>query len=373
MPLCAVCAGYPLVIGPLVAAGIIGSGMSLHALLPVLAPLNVWLLQTSFLEHRKPLGLVLAIASIPFIVAHMAGHFFLGGDEGVLLGLIWAGAALLVAGLAVDWRAQRIASMPTPEAYWQAVLSGEHPGLRRGRQFYRLLPGSPRCKFCYVPLAGPLAPLTRLLGKGQSNKNPRFCGDCLTKTPVGGAEIELSLLFADVRGSTGLAERLTPAQFAAQMNRFYAAGTDALIRTDALIDKFMGDEVIGLYTPGFAGPDHARRAVQAAQELLRATGHGAEGGPWLPVGIGVHTGVAYVGAVGSQGTVSDVTVLGDAANITARLASAAGPGEVLVSSAACSAAGLDVEEAERRQLQLKGRDEQVEVRVLRFGDGEVAG
>jgi adenylate cyclase len=369
VPLCAVCAGYPLVIGPLVASGIIASGTSLHILLPILAPLNVCLLRASFQEHGKPLGLLLAIAGIPFILAHMAGHFFIGGDEGVLLGFIWVGAGLLVAGLAVDWRAQRASGMlgscATPEAYWQAVLSGEHPGLRRGRQFYRLLPGSPRCKLCNVPLAGPLAPLMRLLGKGQSSKNPRFCSDCLTKTPLGGAEIELSLLFADVRGSTGLAERLSPAEFAAQMNRFYAAGTEALIRTDALIDKFMGDEVIGLYTPGFAGPQHARLAVQAAQELLRSTGHAGDDGPWLPVGVGVHTGVAYVGAVGSEGAVSDVTVLGDAANTAARLASAAGPGEVLVSEAACAAAGIAVKGLERRQLRLKGRDEQVEVRVLR--------
>jgi adenylate cyclase len=127
----------------------------------------------------------------------------------------------------------------------------------------------------------------------------------------------------------------------------------------------MGDEVIGLYTPGFAGPQHARLAVQAAQELLRSTGHAGDDGPWLPVGVGVHTGVAYVGAVGSEGAVSDVTVLGDAANTAARLASAAGPGEVLVSEAACAAAGIAVKGLERRQLRLKGRDEQVEVRVLR--------
>ena len=179
-----------------------------------------------------------------------------------------------------------------------------------------------------------MAPLMRLVGKGPSNKNPNFCGDCLTKTPIGGAEIELSLLFADVRGSTGLAQRLRPVEFAAYMNKFYSAGTDVLIRTDALIDKFMGDEVIGLYTPGFAGPNHADRAVQAAQELLRATGHADSEGPSLSVGIGVHTGVAYVGTVGSEAAVSDVTVLGDVANTTARLASAAGPGEILVSDAA---------------------------------------
>ena len=375
VPMCAVCAGYPLVVGPLVAAGVIGSGAFLHVAIPALMPLNLWLLRLGFREHGKPLGLILAVASVPFILAHMAGHFFFGGDEWVLLGLIWVGGGLLVAGIMADWQAQRLAghlSCAAPEAYWRAVLTGEHPGLRRGRSLFGRLPANPRCKLCNAPFAGPFAPLMRLLGKGRSRKSPHFCGDCLTKAPVGGAEIELSLLFADVRGSTGLAERLSPAEFAARMNRFYAAGTDAMVRTDALIDKFMGDEVIGLYTPGFAGPGHARLAVGAAQELLRATGHADPDGPWLPVGIGVHTGIAYVGAVGSAGAASDVTVLGDAANTAARLASAAGAGEVLVSAAACSAAGLDAGGLERRQLQLKGRSEPVEVRVLRAAAGHAA-
>jgi adenylate cyclase len=371
VPLCTVCAAYPLLLPPLMAAGVIASGATLHLLLPVLAPINVWLLRASFREHGRPLGLILAVLSIPFILAHMAGHFFFGGDEFALLILIWIGGALLVGGLLIDWRAQRglthLGSCATPAAYWHAILTGEHPGLRRGRAFFARLPGSPRCKLCHAPLAGPLSPLLRLLGKARSSKNPRFCADCLAKAPLGGAEVEVSLLFADVRGSTSLAERLRPSEFAARMNAFYAAGTDALIRTDALIDKFMGDEVIGLYTPGFAGPDHARQAVTGARELLRATGHADPDGPWLPIGIGVHIGIAYVGAVGTEGSVSDVTALGDAANTAARLASAAGPGEILVSAAAYEAAGLDTDQVEQRRLQVKGRLEPVNVRVLRAG------
>jgi adenylate cyclase len=139
------------------------------------------------------------------------------------------------------------------------------------------------------------------------------------------------------------------------------------VRTDALIDKFMGDEVIGLYVPGFAGPAHARVALQAAQELLQATGYADPDGPWLPIGIGVHTGTAFVGAIGSAGAMSDVTVLGDAANVTARLASMAGPGEVLISAAAGAASGQALDSFEQRRLQLKGRREPVDVRVSRVG------
>lgn len=372
VPMCAVCAGYPLVVSPLIAAGIIGSGALLHLAIPVLAPLNIWLLHASWREHHKPLGLILACASIPFILAHVAGHLLLGsGDEFALLMLIWAGGGLLVAGLAVDWWEQRkltyLGSCATPEGYWRAILMGEHPGLRRGRHLFGLLPSNPRCKFCNAPFAGPFVLLMGLLGKRPSTRNPRFCGDCLTKAPLGGAEVELSLLFADVRGSTALAEQLRPTDFAIRMNRFYQAGTDVLIHTDALIDKFMGDEVIGLYVPGFAGPEHAKLALQAAQELLRATGHADPDGPWLPIGIGVHTGIAYVGTVGSEGAVSDVTVLGDAANITARLASTAAAGEVLISASASKAAGIDLDGLERRSLHLKGRSEPVDVRVFHAG------
>jgi adenylate cyclase len=251
--------------------------------------------------------------------------------------------------------------------FWRAILNGEHPGLRRGRHLLGVLPRGPRCKLCNAPFSGPFVPLMGLLGKRPSKRNPRFCGDCLTTTPVGGAEVELSLLFADVRGSTTLAEQLRATEFAERMNRFYQAGTEALIRTDALIDKFMGDQVIGLYVPGFAGPDHARLALQAAQELLRATGHQDRGDPWLPIGVGVHTGIAYVGTVGSDSTVTDVTVLGDAANIAARLASAAGQGEVLVTEQAYTAARVCRDDLEHRTLQLKGRSEPVDVRVLRTG------
>ncbi len=174
------------------------------------------------------------------------------------------------------------------------------------------------------------------------------------------------MLFADVRGSTALAERMSAADFSRLMNRFYAAATDVLIKTDALIDKLIGDEVVAFYLPLLTGPRHARPAVQAAQDLLRATGHGRSGGPWLPVGVGVHTGVAYFGGVGGvDGSVSDWTALGDNVNIAARLASEAGPGEALISDAAYAAAGLDLGQLEQRQLELKGKSEPVSVRVVR--------
>jgi adenylate cyclase len=183
----------------------------------------------------------------------------------------------------------------------------------------------------------------------------------------GGAEIEISMVFVDVRGSSGLAERMGPADFSRLMDRFYKTATDVLIRTDAVIDKLVGDEVIGLYLPLFTGPNHARPAVLAAQQLLEVTGRAGEEAPWLPIGIGVHTGVAYVGTVsGAEETVNDITALGDNVNVTARLASVAAAGEALISEAAYAASDVDFGELERRQLELRGRSEPVPTRVLRL-------
>lgn len=182
----------------------------------------------------------------------------------------------------------------------------------------------------------------------------------------GGTEVEISMLFVDVRGSSQLAEGMTPSDFSRLMNRFYKAATDVLIKTDAFIDKLVGDEVIGLYFPLFTGPNHARQAVLAAQQLLLITGHADEQGPWLPIGIGVHMGIAFVGTVGgTEDTVNDITALGDNVNITARLVSVAAPGEAVISEVAYAAGGLDLGELEQRRLELKGMSQPVLARVLR--------
>ena len=182
----------------------------------------------------------------------------------------------------------------------------------------------------------------------------------------GGTEVELSMLFVDVRGSTSLAERMSASDYGRLMNRFYKAATDVLIRTDAFIDQFVGDEAVGLYFPLFTGPNHARAAVLGAQELLHVMGYGGRQGPWIPVGVGVHTGIAFFGTIsGSEGSVTDVAALGDNVNTTARIASKAGPGEALISDVAYTAAGLDLGDLEQRQLELKGKSEPISVRVLR--------
>jgi len=210
----------------------------------------------------------------------------------------------------------------------------------------------------------------RLIGKTPWERNPNVCGQCirgLRKLEPGGAEVALTLLFADVRGSTALAESMTPRAYAELIQRFFRAASDVFARGDAIIDQLVGDEAIGLFLPGYAGTDHAFRAVDAAWQLLRATGHGGDAPPWIPVGAGVHTGVVYVGSIASGAGGSalvDFTATGDAVNVTARLASAAGPGEILVSEAAAREARLAREGLEVRELHLKGKSDTTRVHVV---------
>ena len=202
--------------------------------------------------------------------------------------------------------------------------------------------------------------------KRRSKLNPVICSACenFAAEYQGGAEIELSLLFADVRGSTTLAENMSTAEFSQLINRFYKAVTKVLIRTDALIDKLIGDQAAGMYVPGFAGNAHAERAIDAAKQVLHVTGHSDATGPWIPLGVGVHTGIAYVGAVGSQEGTTDITVLGDAPNTAARLSSSAAVGEILVSESASVASGMDTGSSEKRVLDLKGKGEPVTTYVI---------
>jgi adenylate cyclase len=230
------------------------------------------------------------------------------------------------------------------------------------RRISRAIPSDPRCKLCDTPFGAP-GNVMRFIGFGPSRLNRRICSGCihaLQKRP-GGAEIELSLMFADVRGSTGLAERMGPVEFSQLMARFYGAAAEVVDRRNGIVDKFVGDQAMALFIPGFAGPDHATDAIEAAHELLDATGH-AEGNPWIPVGAAIHTGLAFVGAVG-EGDAFDFTALGDPVNTAARMAASAGTGEILVSGQAAQAAGLETAGLESRTLELRGRAETVDAWV----------
>jgi adenylate cyclase len=250
---------------------------------------------------------------------------------------------------------------------WRDVLTGETRGHMCWapwmRRISRAIPSDPRCKLCDGPF-GPPGNVMRVFGFGPSQINRRICRHCieaLEKNP-GGAEVDISLLFADVRGSTALAESMRAGEFSQLMARFYGTAAKVVDPRNGIVDKFVGDQAMALFIPGFAGVDHAADAVASARELLAETGHG-DGTRWIPVGAGVHTGVAYVGTIG-EGDALDFTALGDSVNTAARLAASAGIGEILVSGSAAAAAEVQTDGLESRTLSLRGRTESVEAWVL---------
>jgi adenylate cyclase len=234
------------------------------------------------------------------------------------------------------------------------------------RFFYSFLPGSSRCFECSVPFSNPGHLFVKPFGIHPSSFSPHLCNLCEkeARQQEAGAEVELSMLFADVRGSTGLAEGSSTADFKALIQQFYKTASNVLVQHDAMVNRLMGDQVIGLFVPRFAGSQHAHVAIQAARDLLIATGHQDPEGPWIPVGVGVHTGTAYVGAVGTKDGVNEIAILGHEANLTARLSSLAGDGEVLISQTAVDCAGIDDPRLPSRSLEVKGISDRVLVRVL---------
>jgi len=254
------------------------------------------------------------------------------------------------------------------EKTWRDLLTqGESEKEKRLRKIFRMFPSQTKCKWCNLPFDSPASPLIYFVFKKQPSVfNPHFCNICdaFARKYQGGAEVELTMLFADIRGSTTLAEGMSVTEFKNLIDRFYQVTTDIFIKSDAMIDKLVGDEVTAFYLPGLAGPHYTQKAVHAAQEILLSTGHQDPQGPWAPIGIGIHTGVAFVGAVGKSDSVVDITALGDAVNVAARIASMAKAGEILLSQETLQAARLDPSSMEKRTLNLKGKSSSFDVHVM---------
>ncbi len=233
---------------------------------------------------------------------------------------------------------------------------------KRLRRLMRLLPEDPRCRFCSAPFRGAGGRVVRMLfGKERSKLNPRYCNLCeqASREFPGGAEVAMSMLFADVRGSTALSEQMSPTEFSQLITHFYNESTKLIIDEDGLVEKLAGDSVAAFWGAGFAGQEYVGRTVKVAQKLMQAMVHER-----IPVGIGVHSGVAYFGSIGMADGLTEITAIGDEVNTAARLASQAAPGEIIISERALKDARLAAGELESRSLRLKGISEPVAVRVM---------
>jgi adenylate cyclase len=239
---------------------------------------------------------------------------------------------------------------------WEALLIKGYEPLRVAQRVFRWLPAEPRCKLCLNPFGGIAGKVIGAFGHKPSRKNPNICQFCFDRLPPGGIEIDIGVVFADVRASTALGEHSDATAFAQRLNEFYAAATKVLIHNDGMVDKLIGDEVMGLFVQGVAGPSYRRKAAIAALELATDITE-------LPIGVAANAGVAFVGNVGSD-TVLDFTALGDAVNVGARLQAHASPGEVVLAAPLYPLIEDEHPGGRFDRVAVRGRDDPVDIVVL---------
>jgi len=257
-------------------------------------------------------------------------------------------------------------------AQWRALLTGEDKSLLSVRRFWKHLPAAPRCKVCASPTQGLGGAVAKLLWHGPIRNNPLLCKACFGQISghPGGAEVEITVLFADVRGSTGLAEHISARDVRSLLQTYYRSAAAIIDSNGGIIDKFLGDGIMALFIPVITGENHAGRAITSGREILAAIEREERGTRGLMVGAGVHTGDAFVGVVGSDEK-TDFTALGDTVNVAARLGSIAGAGELLISRVAWERAGLGTPPAER-EVEIAGREGALSVVPTRPAPAAVA-
>ena len=183
-------------------------------------------------------------------------------------------------------------------------------------------------------------------------------------------EVEVTVLFSDIRGFSTLSERLGARDVADVVGRHLSAMAEVIAEHGGTIDKFQGDAVMAVFGAPVPSEDHAAQAVRCAIAMqereadLNAAGWGVEGVGSLDVGIGLNTGVVMAGSIGGGGRL-EYTVIGDAVNVAQRLQSEAAGGEIVAAASTVLAAVCEAESIGARQV--KGREEPVEVFRVRAG------
>jgi adenylate cyclase len=149
---------------------------------------------------------------------------------------------------------------------------------------------------------------------------------------LGGEQREVTILFADIRGYTSLSEKMSPEEIANMLNTYLSVITDSILENGGMVNKFIGDNIMAIWNAPNAEPEHARLAVKAAWEAQQHIIELQQNNPSLPkvrFGIGISTGKALAGNIGSLGR-SEYTVIGDAVNLASRICGATPGGEIWI-------------------------------------------
>jgi len=248
---------------------------------------------------------------------------------------------------------------------WYQIFADGHPDLKKQHTFHSKLPQDPRCRLCLVPFRGIGGWYMRLRGKKPSSRNPHYCNACdgfLDAFP-GGAEVNMSVLYVDIRNSVPTAEALPPVDVSRRINAFLDRTTRVITDNDGFIMAFYGDCVVAVWPPGFVGSGHAAKALATAKQVVARGALRDHLGQEIPVGAAVHSGPVQISTVtAGKGQFRDVSIFGHNVNVTARLAGAAGAGEALASIDTVTAAGETT--GNRRKYDLKGVTETIEAVAL---------
>jgi adenylate cyclase len=180
---------------------------------------------------------------------------------------------------------------------------------------------------------------------------------------LGGHRQEITILFADIRGFTHFSESLPPEQLVDILNAYLSIAANAILNHEGMLDKFMGDAVMGIFNAPLPQRHHALAAAQAALAMRTAVTHLHNRLPEtlrLHFGIGIHTGDAVIGNVGTDQQMN-FTAIGDAVNLAKRLQENASGGQILLSGDTKSRLGGQLITNPLLPIQVKGRDAGIEV------------
>ncbi|HEX4359597.1 MAG TPA: adenylate/guanylate cyclase domain-containing protein [Pseudonocardia sp.] len=181
---------------------------------------------------------------------------------------------------------------------------------------------------------------------------------------LGGTLVEVTALFADLRGFTTFSERVEPAAIVTMLNRYHSVAVPCVLDNGGTVVQFVGDALLALFNAPARQPDHVLRAVRAALGLQEAVERLAAGEPdWPRFRVGANTGPALVGNIGSE-QLRGFNAMGDAVNVAARLQTLAEPGQVVIGDTTRRALGESVITSPLGELSLKGKTELVRAHLV---------
>jgi adenylate cyclase len=181
----------------------------------------------------------------------------------------------------------------------------------------------------------------------------------------GGVEREVTIIFADIRGFTAMSESRPAEEIVSMLNEYFEVMVEVLFRFEGTLDKFVGDEIMGLFGAPLALKDAPLQAVVCAVEMHKALMEFnrtrlAERQEPIRIGIGINTGNVVTGAIGTSRAIQ-YTAVGDPVNTASRLCSLAKPGEILISENTMKRVAAKVEAQALPPVRVKGKNDELRI------------